>query len=117
VKKALSAAATAFVVCLAACGNGNAASNPLMGKWKLASGSCPIDGMSFSPKTYTEHIVAIGPYPAKEDTHAASYDWEAPNKAIVTGLGTGAGSEIMIMKDQDHMVPTDNDECTYVRVK
>ncbi len=111
----------AAMTCLAGCGeSGAAASSPLIGEWKLVPGSdptCSIDRLTFSPKTYTEHIIAIGPHPAYEETHALSYDWEAPNKAIVTGQGTGAGSEVWIIQDKDHAYATDNDTCRFMRVR
>ena len=105
---------------LAGCEKGSAAGSLLIGEWKLASGSypaCSIDGLVFTPRTYTEHIVAIGPKPAYQETHSIAYDWEAPNKAIVTGQGTGAGSEVWIIQDKDHAYAAENDTCRYVRVK
>ena len=90
----------------------------LIGEWKLESPpTCPIEGYVFGPKTMTTHQRAIRPNPAKDYYNTVTYDWEDPNKAIVIGQGTGAGSEIYIMADHNHMWRANLDQCRFVRTK
>lgn len=73
--------------------------------------------MTFTARSMTKHVRKIGPYPANETTQAVSYAFEAPNKAIVQGEGTGAGAAIYLMTDHDHTVSGDVPGCKYVRAK
>jgi hypothetical protein len=113
-----SIAVAVVIAALASHANAAPAKNPLLGIWVLAPGTdCSIDKRTFTPKTSTDHIIAIGPHKAYETTEAVTYDFEAPNKMIVTGQGTGAGSEIMFMQGNDRMYPGDHEDCKYMRGK
>ena len=114
--RALMLAGLALALSLSACGGPTGPQAALLGEWALNAGAdCPIDHMTFTAKSTTVHVIAIGPNAAGQTTHTVSYAWEAPNKAIVQGEGTGAGASIYVMTDHDHIYAGDNEACAYTR--
>jgi hypothetical protein len=115
-RRALVLAGLSLALGLSACGGPSGPQAALLGEWALNPGAdCPIDHMTFTARSTTEHVIAIGPNPPSQSTHAVSYAWEAPNKAIVQGQGTGAGAAIYVMTDHDHIYAGDNEACAYTR--
>jgi hypothetical protein len=107
--------AAAMLLCLTGCGAGRGDA-VLIGKWRLAAGGdCPIDHLTFTRNSMTKHVVAIGVDPAYETVNAISYPAPEPGKAFVQGTSTGAGIQIYLVADHDHVSLADNDACRFER--
>ena len=96
---------------LSACGGSG---NPLIGKWKLASGDCPTIRMSFDGNSETATTEAIGPHPEQTDTVAVTYSTRDKRKIYVMGNRGAANAFFYNFLGPDRIV-LNGDQCVYQR--
>jgi hypothetical protein len=94
-------------------GAGAAPANVLIGTWQATTPECLNQRFIFTASSQTSMSRAIGPWPAKTNTDAVTYNVENPKIVWVLGsVGTGAPFYIL---GHDQMSPG-NGRCEYRRV-